>query len=105
MKEVIDKQNLFFENQKLQEEIQKLNAEILQLTTELSKMQKLNQLLQWNNDDLRNTSGLMSRIEQEKLEKEIKDVRDQNSKLKLLVDNSSLETVAAARKKQRRRLI
>ena len=56
---------LFFENYEMQDEIRKLNDEIHRLTTELSETQKLNQLLQKNNDDLRNRNGLKSRREQE----------------------------------------
>ena len=70
----MEKQKLFFENHEMQDEIHRL-------TIELSEKQKLNQSLQQSNDDLRNRNGLMSRSEQEKLEEEIKDVRDQNSKL------------------------
>ena len=43
------------------------------LKTELSETQKLNQSLQQSNDDLRNRNGLMSRSEQEQIEKEIED--------------------------------
>ena len=79
----MEKQKLFFENHEMQDEIRKLNDEIHRLTTELSETQKLNQLLQQSNDDLRNRNGLKSRREQEQLEEEIKDVRDQNSKLQI----------------------
>lgn len=95
------KQKLFFENHEMQDEIRKLNDEIHRLTTELSEKQKLNQSLQQSNDDLRNRNGLMSRSEQEKLEEEIKDVRDQNSKLQDKVNKSSVEAVDEAQKKQK----
>ena len=52
------------------------------------------------NDDLRNRNGLMRRNEQEQLEKEIKDVRDRNSKLVMQVNQSSVEAVEQAKKKQ-----
>ena len=91
---------LFFENYEMQDEIRKLNDEIHRLTTELSETQKLNQLLQKNNDDLRNRNGLKSRSEQELLEEEIKDVRDQNSKLQIQVNQSSVEAVEQAQQKQ-----
>lgn len=97
----VEKQKLFFENHELQGEIQKLNGEMQQLTAELFKMQKLNQLLQQSNDDLRNRNGLKSRREQERIEEEIKSVRDQNFKLKMLVNASSVEAVSAAQKKQK----
>ena len=85
----------------MQDEIRKLNDEIHRLTTELSETQKLNQSLQKNNDDLRNRNGLKSRSEQELLEEEIKDVRDQNSKLQIQVNKSSVEAVDEAQKKQK----
>ena len=97
----MEKQKLFFENHEMQDEIRKLNDEIHRLTTELSETQKLNQSLQKNNDDLRNRNGLKSRSEQEQLEEEIKDVRDQNSKLQIQVNKSSVEAVDEAQKKQK----
>ena len=96
----MEKQNLFFENHEMQDEIRKLNDEIHHLTTELSETQKLNQSLQKNNDDLRNRNGLMTRSEQEQLEEEIKDVRNQNSKLKIRVNQSCVEAVEQAQQKQ-----
>ena len=96
----MEKQRLFFENHEMQEEMQKSNAEIQQMTEELSEMRKLNQSLQQSNDDLRNRNGLMSRSEQEQLEEEIKDVRNQNSKLKIRVNQSSVEAVEQAQQKQ-----
>ena len=96
----MEKQRLFFENHEMQEEMQKSNAEIQQMTVELSEMRKLNQSLQQSNDDLRNRNGLMSRSEQEQLEEEIKDVRDQNSKLQTQVNQSSVKAVEQAQQKQ-----
>ena len=96
----MEKQQLFFENHEMQEEMQKSNAEIQQMTVELSEMRKLNQSLQQSNDDLRNRNGLMSRSKQEQLEKEIKDVRDRNSKLQIQVNKSSVEAVEQAQQKQ-----
>ena len=96
----MEKQKLFFENHEMQDEIRKLNDEIHRLTTELSETQKLNQSLQQSNDDLRNRNGLMSRSEQERLEEEIKDVRDRNSKLQIQVNQSSVEAVEQAQQKQ-----
>ena len=96
----MEKQKLFFENHEMQDEIRKLNDEIHRLTTELSEKQKLNQSLQQSNDDLRNRNGLMSRSEQEQLEEEIRDVRDQNSKLQIQVNQSSVEAVEQAQQKQ-----
>ena len=97
----MEKQNLFFENHEMQDEIRKLNDEIHHLTTEMSETQKLNQSLQKNNDDLRNRNGLKSRGEQELLEEEIKDVRDQNSKLQMQVNKSSVQAVDEAYRKQK----
>ena len=97
----MEKQNLFFENHEMQDEIRKLNDEIHRLTTELSETQKLNRSLQQSNDDLRNRNGLKSRSEQERLEEEIKDVREQNSKLQIQVNKSSVEAVDEAQKKQK----
>ena len=96
----MEKQKLFFENHEMQDEIRKLNDEIHRLTIELSETQKLNQSLQKNNDDLRNRNGLKSRSEQEQLEEEIKDVRDQNSKLQTQVNQSSVKAVEQAQQKQ-----
>ena len=50
---------------------------------------------------LRNRNGLKSRSEQELLEEEIKDVRDQNSKLQIQVNKSSVEAVDEVQKKQK----
>ena len=97
----MEKQKLFFENHEMQDEIRKLNDEIHRLTTELSEKQKLNQSLQQSNDDLRNRNGLMSRSEREQLEEEIKDVRDQNSKLQIQVNKSSVQAVDEAYRKQK----
>ena len=97
----MEKQKLFFENHEMQDEIRKLNDEIHRLTTELSETQKLNRSLQQSNDDLRNRNGLKSRSEQEQLEEEIKDVRDQNSKLQIQVNKSSVEAVDEAQEKQK----
>ena len=97
----MEKQQLFFENHEMQEEMQKSNAEIQKMTAELSEMRKLNQSLQQSNDDLRNRNGLLSRSEQEQLEEEIKDVRDRNSKLQVQVNQSSVEAVEQAQRKQK----
>ena len=84
----MEKQKLFFENHEMQDEIRKLNDEIHRLTTELSETQKLNQSLQKNNDDLRNRNGLKSRS-------------DQNSKLQIQVNKSSVQAVDEAYRKQK----
>lgn len=97
----VEKQKLSLENRELQGEMQKLNVEMQQLTADLSKTQRLNQSLQQSNDDLRNRNGLQSRREQEQLVEEIKNVRDQNSKLQKLVNYSAVKTVAEAQKKQK----
>ena len=95
-----EKQTILSDRQRLREEIRKSTVEIQRLTTELSETQKLNQSLQQSNDDLRNRNGLMSRSEQERLEEEIKDVRDRNSKLQIQVNQSSVEAVEQAQQKQ-----
>ena len=95
-----EKQTILSDRQRLREEVRKSTVEIQCLTTELSETQKLNQSLQKNNDDLRNRNGLMSRSEQERLEEEIKDVRDRNSKLQIQVNQSSVEAVEQAQQKQ-----
>ena len=96
-----EKQTILSDRQRLREEVRKSTVEIQCLTTELSETQKLNQSLQQSNDDLRNRNGLKSRSEQEQLEEEIKDVRDQNSKLQIQVNKSSVEAVDEAQKKQK----
>ena len=96
-----EKQTILSDRQRLREEVRKSTVEIQRLTTELSETQKLNQSLQQSNDDLRNRNGLKSRSEQELLEEEIKDVRDQNSKLQDKVNKSSVEDVEEAQKKQK----
>ena len=88
-----EKQTILSDRQRLREEVRKSTVEIQRLTTELSETQKLNRSLQQSNDDLRNRNGLQSRSEQEQLEEEIKDVRDQNSKLQIQVNKSSVEAV------------
>ena len=96
-----EKRMILSDRQRLREEVRKSTVEIQRLTTELSETQKLNQSLQQSNDDLRNRNGLKSRSEQEQLEEEIKDVRDQNSKLQIQVNKSSVEAVNDAQKKQK----
>ena len=96
-----EKRMILSDRQKLREEVRKSTVEIQRLTTELSETQKLNQSLQKNNDDLRNRNGLKSRSEQELLEEEIKDVRDQNSKLQIQVNKSSVQAVDEAYRKQK----
>ena len=96
-----EKQTILSDRQRLREEVRKSTVEIQCLTTELSETQKLNQSLQQSNDDLRNRNGLKSRSEQEQLEEEIRDVRDQNSKLQIQVNKSSVEAVDEAQKKQK----
>ena len=96
-----EKQMILSDRQRLREEVRKSTVEIQRLTTELSETQKLNQSLQQSNDDLRNRNGLMSRSEQEQFEEEIRDVRDQNSKLQIQVNKSSVEAVDEAQKKQK----
>lgn len=95
-----EKLKILSDRQRLREEVRKSTVEIQRLTIELSETQKLNQSLQQSNDDLRNRNGLKSRSEQEQLEEEIRDVRDQNSKLQVQVNQSSVEAVEQAQQKQ-----
>lgn len=95
-----EKQTLLSDRQRLRGEVQKSIEEMHRLKTELSETQRINQSLQQSNDDLRNRSGLMSRSEQELLEKEIRDVRDQNAKLQVQVNQSSVEAVEQAQKEK-----
>ena len=96
-----EKLKILSDRQRLREEVRKSTVEIQRLTIELSETQKLNQSLQQSNDDLRNRNGLKSRSEQEQLEEEIRDVRNQNSKLQIQVNKSSVEAVDEAQKKQK----
>ena len=96
-----EKQTILSDRQRLREEVRKSTVGIQCLTTELSETQKLNQSLQQSNDDLRNRNGLKSRSEQEQLEEEIKDVRDQNAKLQIQVNKSSVQAVDEAYRKQK----
>ena len=95
-----EKQTLLSDRQRLRGEVQKSIGEMHRLETELSETQRINQSLQQSNDDLRNRNGLMSRSEQEQLEKEIRDVRDQNFKLQIQVKQSSVEAVEQAQKEK-----
>ena len=95
-----EKQTILSDRQRLREEVRKSTVEIQRLTTEQSETQQLNQSLQQSTDDLRNRNGLISRSEQERLEEEIKDVRDRNSKLQIQVNQSSVEAVEQAQQKQ-----
>ena len=81
-----EKQTLLSDRQRLREEVQKSIEEMHRLKTELSETQRLNQSLQQSNDDLRNRNGLLSRSEQEQIEKEIEDVRDRHSKFQIQVE-------------------
>lgn len=96
-----EKLKILSDRQRLREEVRKSTVEIQRLTIELSETQKLNQSLQQSNDDLRNRNGLKSRSEQEQLEEEIRDVRNQNSKLQIQVNKSSVEAVDEAQEKQK----
>ena len=77
-----------------------LTSVITELRTELSQTQKINQSLTQNNDALRKNNGLMLRKEQEKLTAEVATTRDQNAKLRDMVDKSSVEAVETARRER-----
>ena len=89
---------------KISEIQSKHQSEITLMNEELSSVQRINQsltknnrLLTQSNDDLRNNAGLLSKAEQSRLEEENIAIRDQNAKLKDLVDKSSADAVDAAR--------
>ena len=83
--------------QQLLSEKSELTSVITELRTELSQTQKINQSLTQNNDALRKNNGLLLRKEQEKLIAEVATTRDQNAKLRDMVDKSSVEAVDRAR--------
>ena len=86
--------------QHLSSEISELKSLITALRTELSQTQKINQSLTQNNDALRKNNGLLLRKEQEELIAEVTTTRDQNSKLRELVDKSSVEAVDTAKRER-----
>ena len=86
--------------QTLLSEKSELTSVITELRTELLQTQKINQSLTQNNDALRKNNGLMLRKEQEKLTAEVATTRDQNAKLRDMVDKSSVEAVDSARRER-----
>ena len=77
-------------NQELSEVNHNLQEELRKVLTDLSDITRLNQQLSIENDNLRNRGGWMLREQQEKLEREIADVQDQNSRLNRLVNMSNV---------------
>lgn len=87
-----------FLNQELSEVNHNLQEELRKVLTDLSDITRLNQQLSIENDNLRNRGGWMLREQQEKLEREIEDVRAQNSNLVRLVNMSNVQAVERAEK-------
>lgn len=85
-------------NQELSEVNHNLQEELRKVLTDLSDITRLNQQLSIENDNLRNRGGWMLREQQEKLEREIEDVRAQNSNLVRLVNMSNVQAVERAEK-------
>ena len=94
--------------QTLLSEKSELTSVIADLRAELSSVQKINQSLTTNNqllvkqnDDLRNNAGLLSRKEQEKLEKELTDTQARLSDAGKKINMSSVKAVQDAQAAQR----
>ena len=79
-------------NQELSEVNHNLQEELRKVLTDLSDITRLNQQLSIENDNMRNRGGWILREQQEKLEREIADVQDQNSRLNRLVNMAPFST-------------
>lgn len=88
-------------NQELSEVNHNLQEELRKVLTDLSDITRLNQQLSIENDNLRNRGGWMLREQQEKLEREIADVRVRNSNLVRLVNMSNVQAVERANKERK----
>ena len=95
-KVTVERDELQVRNQKMNEFIQKFQERTHKLKMEKQNLFFENHEMQ---DEIRN--GLKSRREQEQLEEEIKDVQDQNSKLQIQVNKSSVRAVDEAYRKQK----
>ena len=82
--------------QTLSSEKSDLISAIADLRAELSSVQKINLSLTKKNDDLRNSAGLMSRKEQDKLEKELSTTQALLSEANKMVNMSNVEAVRSA---------
>ena len=87
-------------NQELSEVNHNLQEELRKVLTDLSDITRLNQQLSIENDNLRNRGGWMLREQQEKLEREIADVQDQNSRLNRLVNMSNVTAYEKMRRER-----
>ena len=87
-------------NQELSEVNHNLQEELRKVLTYLSDITRLNQQLSIENDNLRNRGGWMLREQQEKLEREIADVQNQNSRLNRLVNMSNVTAYEKMRRER-----
>lgn len=87
-------------NQELSEVNHNLQEELRKVLTDLSDITRLNQQLSIENDNLRNRGGWMLREQQEKLEREIADVQDQNSRLNRLINMSNVTAYEKMRRER-----
>ena len=87
-------------NQELSEVNHNLQEELRKVLTDLSDITMLNQQLSIENDNLRNRGGWMLREQQEKLEIEIADVQDQNSRMNRLVNMSNVTAYEKMRRER-----
>ncbi len=87
-------------NQELSEVNHNLQEELRKVLTDLSDITRLNQQLSIENDNLRNRGGWMLREQQEKLEREIADVQNQNSRLNRLVNMSNVTAYEKMRRER-----
>lgn len=84
-------------NQELSKANQNVQEELRKVLTDLSDITRLNQQLSIENDNLRNKGGWMLKEKQEKLEREIENVRVRNVKLNYLVNMSNVAAVETMR--------
>ena len=87
-------------NQELSEVNHNLQEELRKVLTDLSDITRLNQQLSIENDKLRNRGCWTLREQQEKLEREIADVRVQNSRLNRLVNMSNVTAYEKMRRER-----
>ena len=77
-------------------EMSELTSAIAELRAEISSVQNVNQSIVKENDDLRNSAGLMSRKEQQKLVEKLTTTQDLLSDTKKLVNMSNVTSVENA---------
>lgn len=87
-------------NQELSEVNHNLQEELRKVLTDLSDITRLNQQLSIENDNLRNRGGWILREQQEKLERKIADVQDQNSRMNRLVNMSNVTAYEKMRRER-----